>query len=67
MREEIERLLDAHDGDDRCGCLAASVRAALDGEPEQVRTLLRTCIAEHPAGLTYRNEMVGRIDHDRPS
>ncbi len=62
MRDEIERLLDAHDGDDRCGCLASCVRAALDGNPEEVLNLLRGCIAEHPAGLTYRGEVLRQLD-----
>lgn len=57
-RQMIEMLLAIHDGDDRCGCLAQSVRAALDADTEWAQgvivELLQLCIANHPAGSTHR-------------
>jgi hypothetical protein len=39
--------------------------AALDGNPERMLSLLRTCIGEHPAGLTYRGDRLRRPKADR--
>lgn len=65
-REQVTLLLSIHDGDDRCRCLARCVEAALDAETKEsamrdVETALRDCLADHPAGSTWRRRMVDEI------
>lgn len=63
LREQVSMLLSIHDGDDRCGCLAQALETALDAETKEsamrdVETSLRTCLADHPSGSTWRRRMV---------
>lgn len=47
-------LLRFHDGDDRCGCLAAALLDLSLGlaDVDQVTDRIRECLDTHPSGLT---------------
>jgi len=64
-REHLSMLLDWHDGDDRCGCLAGLVSRLVDGHgnTEAAVEVLRHCLAEHPAGITMRASMSRSTSH----
>jgi hypothetical protein len=67
MGEQVDHLaeiLNEHDGDDRCGCLARSILGLADESTtvaEVVLTLSR-CLAKHPAGLTMRERFNRSLD-----
>lgn len=54
--EQLELLLSIHDGDDRCGCLAGIAADLARGRiaTADAVTIMRACLAEHPAGATWR-------------
>lgn len=47
-------LWEAHDGDDRCGCLKLVILAVQLHDELLALELCRNCIAEHPAGQGMR-------------
>ena len=71
-REQLTMLLSIHDGDDRCRCLARCVETAVDAETKEAAMreldgILRTCLADHPAGGTWRRRMVDGLESGRES
>lgn len=65
-REHLGMLLDWHDGDDRCGCLAELVGVVVDGDVDLAGAVewVSQCLAEHPAGLTMRTAFTRGVTHD---
>lgn len=55
-REHLTMLLDYHDGDDRCRCLASLVADLIDDAADLGAAVSRmsSCLAEHPSGITLR-------------
>jgi hypothetical protein len=54
--EHVRDLLNAHDGDDRCGCVRSCAWHLLESTwtVDTVIDVMSTCLATHPGGLTYR-------------